>query len=114
MAAVGDLSAAISTSISDPATRLQDEFTGLALDWGSAGDVALLAGVEGECGEAVSEGKELVEECVDGADRIFSIVREVAGFSSDSERVLPAGNAWRYAAASCVMPSVEKPPDSIG
>jgi signal transduction histidine kinase len=86
LAAVGDLSAAISTSISEPAAQLQDEFTGLALDWGSAGDLALLAGVEEECAEAVDEGRELIDECIEGANRIFSIVREVAGFSGESER----------------------------
>ncbi|MCR9097908.1 MAG: ATP-binding protein [bacterium] len=86
LAAVGDLSAAISTSIREPAARLQDEFTGLALDWGSAGDLAYLAGVDEECGEAIEEGRELVDECVEGADRIFSIVREVAGFSGETER----------------------------
>ncbi len=86
LAAVGDLSAAISASISEPAARLQDEFTGLALDWDSGGDLALLAGVDEVCAEAIDEGRELVDECVEGADRIFSIVREVAGFSSESER----------------------------
>lgn len=86
LAAVGDLSAAISTSISQPVSRLQEEFEGLALDWDSAGDLALLSGVEEECGEAISEGRELVEECVEGARRISSIVREVAGFSPEGER----------------------------
>lgn len=86
LAAVGDLAAAISTSISEPAARLQDEFTGLALDWESSGDLAMLAGVHEECAEAIAEGRELVGECVEGADRIFSIVREVAGFSSENER----------------------------
>jgi len=85
LAAVGDLAAAISTSISEPVARLRDEFEGLELDWGSAGDVSLLAGVEEECGEAISEGHELLEECVEGIDRIFGVVREVAGFSSDNE-----------------------------
>lgn len=35
------------------------------------------------CGEAIEEGFELIEECMEGVDRIFSIVREISGFSSE-------------------------------
>jgi len=86
LAAVGDLSKSISESINEPIARVRDEFEGISLDWQTAEAILELAHLEEDCSEAIDEGKELIGECVDGIDRIFTIVREVAGFSSETER----------------------------
>jgi C4-dicarboxylate-specific signal transduction histidine kinase len=86
LAAVGDLSKSISASINEPVAMIRDEFEGLALDWATTRDLLELANLEDECREAVDAGEELIDECIEGVDRIFSIVREVAGFSTESER----------------------------
>ena len=85
LAAVGDLSKAIAESISEPVRRAREEFEGLGLDWETLEYVLELAELEDEAKEAIEEGQELIGECVEGADRISSIVREVAGFSSENE-----------------------------
>lgn len=83
LAAVGDLSKSISRSINEPVGRTRDELEELSLEWQR---VSELVGRD-ERGEfwqeAIDEGKELIEECSEGVDRIISIVREIGGFSSD-------------------------------
>lgn len=86
LAAVGDLSKSIARAINDPIARMRDEFAGLDLDWQSLRDAVELVGVEAPCAEALDEGRELLGECVEGVDRIYEIVRQVAGFSSEAER----------------------------
>jgi len=86
LAAVGDLSKAISASINEPVAQIREEFEGLAVDWETIGDLLEWVELEDDCREAADEGKELIEECVEGVDRIFSIVREVAGFSGEGEQ----------------------------
>jgi len=86
LAAVGDLSKAISASINEPVAQIRDEFEGLSVDWETIGDLLEWVELEDDCREAAEEGKELIEECVEGVDRIFSIVREVAGFSGEGEQ----------------------------
>lgn len=86
LAAVGDLSKSISRSINEPVARTRKELEGLLVDWQKIEQE--LGPVESidTCGEAVEEGFELIGECVEGVDRIFSIVCEIEGFSSDSTR----------------------------
>jgi len=84
LAAVGDLSKPITRSIFDPVTRVRYQLEGLAVDWQTMGDVLELAGLDGSCHDAIDEGEELIGECIEGADRIFSIVREVRGFADES------------------------------
>lgn len=86
LAAVGDLSKSITQSINDPVARARDEFEGLSIDWQTVEDILELADLREDCREAVDEGKELIDECVEGIERIFSIVREIAGFSGAKDR----------------------------
>lgn len=86
LAAVGDLSKSISESIQVPATETRRQLEMLSADW-----EALRSGLEQkgwleECHEAVSEGFELIEECIEGVDRVNAIVHEVGSFSADSRR----------------------------
>ncbi|MCP4903448.1 MAG: PAS domain-containing protein [bacterium] len=86
LAAVGDLAKSISESINEPIARVRDEFDGLSLDWLRAEEILERAGSKEDCHEAIAEGKELIEECAEGIDRIQSIVCEVAGISNEKER----------------------------
>jgi signal transduction histidine kinase len=86
LAAVGDLSKSISQSINEPIARARDEFDGLASDWQRAAELLERAEMPEGSREAIDEGHELIDECVEGVDRIFSIVRQVAGFTSEKER----------------------------
>ncbi len=86
LAAVGDLALPISQAISEPTARVREELEGLSLDWEASRDVLELVALDEACAEAIDEGRELIAECVEGADRITSIVREVAGFSSEGDR----------------------------
>ncbi|MFK7895106.1 MAG: ATP-binding protein [Myxococcota bacterium] len=84
LAAVGDLAKSISQAISAPVLSARQELEGLELDWRTIGDVICLSDLEAQAKEAFEEGTELIEECAEGVDRIFSIVQEVGGFSEES------------------------------
>lgn len=84
LAAVGDLSKSISRSINEPAARTREELDGLSFDWREIEQIVEHSELQDGCSEAVEEGFELLEECVEGVDRIFSIVHEISGFSSES------------------------------
>lgn len=86
LAAVGDLSKSISRSINEPIAQTRKELDGLADDWQTAQETLEIAMLGEMCREAINEGHELIGECVEGVDRIFSIVHEIGGFSSDSSR----------------------------
>ncbi len=94
LAAVGDLSKAIAESINEPIRRAREEFEGLGIDWHTLEHVLELAALEDEGKEAIEEGYELIGECVEGADRISSIVREVAGFSIEQDAEPFASHAF--------------------
>lgn len=86
LAAVGDLSRSITRSIEEPVEKAREELARLAIDWegllGSLGE----PGPTEELGESAREGLELIEECLEGVDRIASIVREVGRFSAEGRR----------------------------
>jgi signal transduction histidine kinase len=86
LAAVGDLSKSISRSIDQPVARTRDELEGLSVDWKKLEQMIDLAKLGDICHEAIEEGHELIDECVEGADRIVSIVREISGVSSEGSR----------------------------
>jgi len=86
LAAVGDLSKSISRSINEPVARTREELEGLSVDWRAIEQVVERLESGACCGEAVEEGFELIEECVEGVDRIFAIVHEISGFSAESAR----------------------------
>ena len=86
LAAVGDLSKSISRSIDQPVARTRDELEGLSVDWKKLEQMIDLAKLGDMCREAIEEGQELIDECVEGADRIVSIVHEISGVSSEGSR----------------------------
>jgi signal transduction histidine kinase len=86
LAAVGDLSKSISRSITEPVSRTRAELGGLSVDWQAIEDLLARADLGDVCREAIEEGGELIAECREGVDRIFSIVSEVGSFSAGSLR----------------------------
>ncbi len=82
LAAVGDLSRAIARAIEEPLVVARRELDALSIEWQAL--IRILDRLEGidELGEDPREGLELIAECLEGADRISSIVHEVGGFSS--------------------------------
>jgi PAS domain S-box-containing protein len=86
LAAVGDLSKSISRSIADPITRTQAELAGLSDDWSAIEDLLARTEWREVSREATEEGRELIAECQEGVERIFSIVSEVGSFSTGSGR----------------------------
>ncbi len=83
LAAVGDLSKSISESIHAPAAATQANLERLAADWQAMLNWLEATGKLEESREAVLEGLELIDECVEGIDRVTSIVQEVGSFSAD-------------------------------
>lgn len=88
LAAVGDLSKSISESIQGPAQLTRGYLEKLAADW-----QAMLAWLDAtgrlaDCREEVAEGVELIEECLEGVDRVNAIVQQVGSFSAG---VRPSG-----------------------
>jgi PAS domain S-box-containing protein len=84
LAAVGDLSKSISRSIIEPVVRTRAELAGLSIDWQALDDLLERAPLRASCREAMDEGRELIAECQEGVERIFSIVSEVGSFSARS------------------------------
>ena len=113
LAAVGDLSKAIAESINEPIRRAREEFEGLSIDWQTIEHVLELAALEEDCQEAVEEGHELIGECIEGADRISSIVREVAGFSSENEAESFAPHAFDQIVRRAIRVARVQAPDGL-
>ena len=83
LAAVGDLSKSISHTIEAPIGRTHDELSGLSEEWRRL--ESWIDGMEPDAAsrEALEEGRELVQECLEGVDRISRIILEVGGFPSE-------------------------------
>jgi signal transduction histidine kinase len=86
LAAVGDLSKSISESIHAPAAATQAHLERLGSDWQAMLNWLEASGNLEESRAAVVEGLELIDECIEGFDRVTSIVQEVGSFSADFRR----------------------------
>ncbi len=83
LAAVGDLSKSISHTIEAPIGQTRGELGELSKEWWNLERLLDRAEPDAACREAIDEGSELIQECVEGVDRISSIIREVGGFPSE-------------------------------
>jgi signal transduction histidine kinase len=103
---VGELSAGIAHEIRAPVARVRCELDELRGRWAAIGEAVRGAlesaprhtvetgsgnpSLDDEAVEILAEGEELVDECLEGVDRITSIVADVAGLAEQSSAIREA------------------------
>ncbi|MCZ6782475.1 MAG: ATP-binding protein [Proteobacteria bacterium] len=91
LAAVGELSAGIANEIVEPLRDVRHNLRDLRVEWGQLSEEAKaaepgpLAGSD-DIHAVLAEGEELIDECLEGVDRVAAIARDVAGFSETGRR----------------------------
>jgi signal transduction histidine kinase len=80
LAAVGELSTVISSEINTPVELVLQKLAALRFEWDRA-----TSGVHGAelvaLEKTISEGEELIDECIEGVERVAAVVSEVRSFS---------------------------------
>ncbi len=81
LAAVGELAAGIAHEINNPIAFVRANLSQLQQDWQELAK-RLPEGCAREAGvDLLAEGRELIEECIDGVERTVRIVQDVKGFA---------------------------------
>jgi two-component system NtrC family sensor kinase len=81
LAAVGELAAGIAHEINNPVTFVRANLVHLRQQWSRLAEEAEKAGLDGALEATFAEGIELIEESVEGVDRIGAVVRDVGAFA---------------------------------
>jgi signal transduction histidine kinase len=82
LAAVGDLSVGIADEITRPIGAARIDLESISAGWRELRDVARKEMRDDHSmGVLVAEGEELIEECLEGIERISAIARDVRGFA---------------------------------
>jgi PAS domain S-box-containing protein len=81
LAAVGELAAGIAHEINNPITFVRANLVALRKDWSELAVVAESLDCQEDLDSRLREGEEILEESVEGVDRIATIVRDVGTIS---------------------------------
>ncbi|HEX2486749.1 MAG TPA: ATP-binding protein, partial [Myxococcota bacterium] len=104
LAAVGELAAGIAHEINNPIAFVRSNLGTLRDYWA---DLAKQARDEPRSGELVRDGDELIDECLEGIDRVRQIVHDVKGFAhSGEERTLVDVNRLLDSAVRIARPQI--------
>jgi signal transduction histidine kinase len=104
LAAVGELAAGIAHEINNPIAFVRSNLGTLRDYWA---DLAKQARDEPRSADLVRDGDELIEECLEGIERVKLIVHDVKGFAhSGEERTLVDVNATLDSAVRVAKPQI--------
>jgi signal transduction histidine kinase len=106
LAAVGELAAGIAHEINNPIAFVRANLHTLRDYWT---ELRKQAGAEGPTAELLQDGEELIDECLEGTERVRTIVQDVKGFAHvGDERTLVDVNALLEAALRVARPQLPR------
>jgi PAS domain S-box-containing protein len=110
LAAVGELAAGVVHEISNPVAWMRTNLSSLRDTWEQMAKPLEAAQAGPELGEVVAEGAELIDECIEGVDRIARLVSSVRSFShaGQGERELADVNALLESSIAMAAPKLRQ------
>jgi PAS domain S-box-containing protein len=81
LAAVGQLAGGIAHEFNNPIAYATSNLRLLERHWGALQDTVRKESGDPSLERALEEGPELIDDCLEGVDRVASVVRDVGGFS---------------------------------
>lgn len=92
LAAVGGLSASITEEIREPIQEMRSHLEGMRLQLGCLAEATRRCDSTEQLADLVGDREELIDECLEGVDRIDAIVRDVRGFAAETSGPLEAAD----------------------
>ena len=92
LATVGGLAASIVEEIREPTYEMRSQLEGMRMQLECLAEVVDGCESSKELAELVAEREELIEECLEGVDRVDAIVQAVRGFASGTSGPVEAAN----------------------
>lgn len=92
LATVGGLAASIVEEIREPTHEMRSHLEGMRMQLDCLAEAAFGCESSKELAELVAEREELIEECLEGVDRVDAIVQAVRGFASGTSGPVEAAD----------------------